>query len=387
MAGSRVLVAGMLAGVPGQGGATWAVLQYLLGLRRLGHDVMLVEQIDAPPPSNGCEGPPPQVRRYFRDVVKAFGLEDRASLIVSGADRALGVPLPRLIEFARSSDVLLNLSGSLRDERVLSCVESRVYVDLDPAFTQLWADSGQADMGFAHHNRFVTVGLELGRANCPVPTCGFSWLHTVPPVDLQSWPTGRLPRRRSFTTIANWRSYGSIEARGVRYGQKAHSFRELIDLPRRSEHQIELALSIDPLEIDDLRRLDRNRWKRVDPWSVAGTPDDYQVYIRSSFGELAVAKSGYVVGRTGWFSDRSVCYLASGRPVVAQETGFSNHLPTGTGLLSFTNADEAADRLDRVLSDPEEHANAARQIAEEFFDARQVLTRLLEVTSRTAATP
>jgi hypothetical protein len=363
----------MVAGDPHQGGATWAVLQYVLGLRGLGHDVLLVEPVDAERD--------PEVDRYFAAVARAFGLCGRAALVERGGTRAVGVPYGELVAWARDADVVLNVSGMLRDEALLEHAPVRVFLDLDPAFNQLWHEVEGIDLGLDRHNRFVTVGLAVGRPGCPVPTCGRDWIATLQPLVLDRWPVGDEPVHDAFTTVANWRGYGSVEAGGVHYGQKAHSLRELIDLPGLAGAPLELALAIHPDERVDLEALRRHGWGLVDPAAVAGTPEDYADFVRGSRGELGVAKSGYVASGCGWFSDRSACYLASGRPVVAQDTGWSRYLPAGEGLLAFTTAEEAAEAIDEVARDEVAHRRAARALAEELFDAGTVLPRLLDAVA------
>lgn len=376
----RIVVAGMVAGTPGHGGATWAVLQYVLGLRNLGHRVVLVEPVE----DRSAQEAPPRLAgtaaaTYFRDVVRRFSLEGTAALIRPGTRECFGLPRDDLVRFCGGADLLLNLSGLLRDPELLEGIRRRVYVDLDPAFTQLWHEAEGIDMGFAGHDRFVTVGLSVGRAGCPVPTCGITWLPTLPPVVLDRWPSARRARIPAFTTVANWRGYGSIQHEGVHYGQKAHALRELMALPRRSSATFAPALAIDPAELEDIRLLRQHGWVLLDPREFAGTPDAYARFVRHSLAELGVTKTGYTRSRCGWFSDRSACYLASARPVVAQETGFETHLPVGEGLLSFGTVDEAAGAVDRVLGDPERHSRAAREVAEARFDARRVLSRLLDL--------
>jgi hypothetical protein len=243
-------------------------------------------------------------------------------------------------------------------------------------------------MGFDLHTHFATVGQCLGQGDCPIPDCGRDWISTLPPVALEHWPAESAPPRYdAFTSVGHWRSYGSIEYDGILYGQRAHSLRELIELPRLSGSRFELALGIHPDETSDLEALDANDWELLDPYDVAGSPGDYAEFVRGSKAELSVAKSGYVASRSGWFSDRSACYLASGRPVVAQETGFSDFLPTGDGLLTFATAAEAADAVATVEADLGRHAAAARALAEEHLDARKVLTRLLDRLAATGAEP
>jgi hypothetical protein len=220
------------------------------------------------------------------------------------------------------------------------------------------------------------VGQAIGTSDCGVPTSGIDWIPTVPPVVLDHWPVAGGGER--FTTIGNWRGYGSVEHDGVKYGQKAHSMRDLMSLAARSNAQFLLALDIHPGETPDLEALDRNGWQIVDPATVAADPDAYRKFIAGSQAEIGIAKSGYVLSRCGWFSDRSACYLASGKPVVAQDTGFGRFLPTGEGLLAFATEDDALAAVEDVRSAYARHARAAREIAEEQFDSRKVLTRFLE---------
>jgi hypothetical protein len=360
----------MVAADPHQGGASWAVLQYLLGFRRLGHEVLLVEQWD-PGDGDGQESV-----AYFADVARRFGIEDSAALIRAGGTDTVGLGYERLREFAAEADVLVNVSGLLADPELVEPIPVRVYLDLDPAFNQLWHASG-IDMRFAAHNRFVTVGQAIGTPASPVPDCGLDWIPTVPPIVLEEWPLADGPGD-AFTTIGNWRGYGSVEQDGVHYGQRVHSMRPLMSLPRLTQAKLRLALAIHPGETPDLEALDENGWTLVDPHEAAGTPEAYRQFIKGSRGELGIAKSGYVLSRSGWFSDRSAAYLASGRPVVAQETGFTSFLPAGEGLLAFESVEEAAAALDAVEGDYDRHARVARDLAVEHFDSDKVLARLLD---------
>jgi hypothetical protein len=370
-----ILVSGMLAGTPGQGGATWAVLQYLLGLARLGHDVCLVEPVAAAPDR--------RVVGYFRRVVAQFGLEGRAALLVSGSRRTVGLSYERVREVAARAAVLVNVSGMLADEALLAPIPRRVYLDLDPAFVQLWHTQG-IDMRFAGHTHFVTVGRAIGQPDCPVPTCGIDWITTAQPVVLERWPVAPRIVRGAFTTVANWRGYGSVEYDGVFYGQKAHSLRSLIALPTRTAERFVLALNIHPDERRDLEALAANGWRLVDPARVAGTPEAYRRFVGGSRAELGIAKSGYVAARCGWFSDRSVCYLASGRPVIAQDTGFGRFLAIGEGLFAFGTTDEVLAAAEQLRRDYDRHARAARALAETCFDSDRVLGRLLQEVGATA---
>ena len=366
----RILVAAMVAGDPHQGGATWAALQYVLGLRRLGHDVWLVEPVRELTPVS---------QRYFRRVAAEFGLEERAALLADDGETA-GVSYQALREAAQGTDVLLNVSGLLRDPRLTEPIGIRVYLDLDPVFNQLWHEEG-LDVGFAGHTHHVTIGQAIGHDGCDVPACGLDWIPTLQPVVLEHWPPANGLRHDAFTTVGNWRAYGSVEADGTHFGQKAHALRELLELPRLTKERLLLALAIHPDESKDLSALVDGGWRLVDPAEVAASPARYRQFVSGSKGELGLAKSGYVKARCGWFSDRSACYLASGRPVVAQETGFSDFLPVGEGLLAFDSADQAAEGLDQVALDYPRHRRAARELAEAHFDSDRVLASLLEAVA------
>lgn len=375
-----ILVSGMLAGVPFQGGATWAVLQYVLGFKRLGHTVYFVEPIakSALQPE-GVRFADSINAQYFCQVINAFGLQENAVLVREDTRETVGLSHEQLHEIARQTDVLINISGMLRAEDLLEHIPTRVYLDLDPAFNQLWHVAQGIDMHFHPHTHFVTVGLNLGRPDCPVPTCGLNWITTLQPVVLEQWQPADTIQYDALTTVANWRGYGSIEANGVFYGQKAHSLRQFIDLPMRSREAFMLALAIHPDEKKDVEALRENRWKLLDPSCVTRTPAQYQEFIRGSKAEFGIAKQGYATADCGWFSDRSVCYLASGRPVLAQETGFSRYLPTGDGLFAFQTSREVLEHIQELNQDYSRHASAARALAQEYFDSDKVLNRLLDL--------
>jgi len=381
MAGSRltVLLSGMIASDPHQGGATWAVLQYLLGFKQLGHEVYFVEPLQADkvqPP--GAPLALSANTAYFRQVMGDFGLDESSSLLLSDTRETEGMPYSQLCKIARRADVLVNISGMLTDAELIGPIPVRVYLDLDPAFNQLWHATQGIDLRFAGHTHFVTIGQSIGRSNCAVPTCGLDWITTLQPVVLDYWPVATHTSYNALTSVGNWRGYGSIEHNGVFYGQKAHSLRRFITLPTLSEEKFMMALAIYPGDGKDTAALTSHGWYLLDPTQVARTPVSYQRFIQGSKAELAIAKSGYVESRCGWFSDRSVCYLASGRPVIAQDTGFSDYLPTGVGLFAFDTIDDVLASIETLNGDYDRHRREAREIAEEHFDSDKVLSRLLE---------
>jgi hypothetical protein len=376
----NVLIGGSLAQKPGFGGHAWVFLQYLLGFRRLGFDVLFLDQLRpgmcVDDDGNECDFEHSHNLRYFLDVMRRFGLEGSFSLDYNYGEVVVGVPRDKVKDRARSS-VLFNVMGYLKDADVLDVVPRRVFVDIDPGHGQMWQALGLAEM-FAGHDEFVTIGQNIGLPECAIPTCGLAWVTTPPPIVLDSWLPTLMPPVRGLSSIASWRgAYGPMEFGGQSYGQRVHEFRKMIELPCKCGQTIELALDIHPSDGNDRDRLLENGWRLVDPRVVAGDPNSYQEYIQSSQAEFMVAQGMYVKSKSGWFSDRSVCYLASGRPVIAQDTGLKKHYPTGLGLMLFSTLDEAMAAIDDVLSHYTRHAVAAREIAEDVFDSDKVLARLL----------
>jgi hypothetical protein len=266
--------------------------------------------------------------------------------------------------------------GFLDDEDLLALPERRAFLDIDPGFTQMWHALGLAEM-VVGHDAYVTVGENIGRSDCTIPTCGVEWVTTPPPVVLAEWPwTDR--DAYSITGIGAWRGpYAPVRYGDVDYGLRVHEFRRLADLPaRNTEACFDYALDIDPVETRDVELLTERGWRLLPPEVVAGTPGLYREFIQGSMAELMVAKNMYVRSRSGWFSDRSACYLASGRPVIAQDTG--RRETHDAGLLTFSTAEEAAGAVDMMLADYPRQRRAARDIAEGSFDSDMVLTRLID---------
>jgi hypothetical protein len=372
----------MVAGHPHQGGATWAVLQYLLGLRRLGHHVTFVEPVDpgALRPAGSSLADSVNAA-YFHAVMERYGCGDTAALLLADTRETIGCSYDTLRAAAADADLLINISGLLTDEVLCGAVPTRVYVDLDPAFNQLWHAAQGIDRRFGGHTHFVTIGHAIGRPGCVIPDCGLTWIATWQPVVLEEWTVATTLAHDALTTVGHWRAYGSVEHGGVFYGQKAHALREFFSLPSRTTERFLLAMSIHPDESRDLASLVEHQWQLCDPARVAGAPWDYQAFVGGSKAEFGIAKSGYVVSQCGWFSDRTVCYLASGRPAIAQDTGFSSLLPTGEGLFAFRTIDDVLAGIESLNSDYERHRRAARTLAEDVFDSDKVLEALLQRVS------
>lgn len=364
----RVVVAGMVAGVPGQGGAVWAVLNWVFGFQALGHEVLLVEQVD---------GLTRQRRDYLDLVAAQTGLENAA--LVTPAAEAHGMTFADVERFCGSADLLVNLAGTLRIPELQGRPPRRAYVDLDPAFTQVWHDQG-IDVGLDGHTHHFTVGLNVGGPGWTLPTNGIDWIPTLPPVALDLWAPSKTLAHDAWTTVGHWRGYGSAEHGGLFLGQRAHSWRDLFDLPHRTSQPLLPALAVHPDEEKDVAAFAEHGWRLLDPADVAQTPNDYRNFVRGSRGELCVAKQGYVVSNSGWFSDRSACYLAAGRPVVAQETGWSAHLPTGDGLWAYNTVEEVTAALEQAATPIKVAAVTA--FFDEHLAAAQVADRLVGEAQR-----
>jgi hypothetical protein len=377
-----IILGGSVAQRPGRGGHTWVFLQYLLGFRDLGWDVVLVDRLE-PEMCLDAAGNPRQVERsenlrYFREVMERFDLADSFALLCDGGTRCLGLSRDELRRRTADAAFLLNVNGFVEDEQVLEAARLRAFLDIDPGFGQMWRELGLSDV-FRGHDAYVTIGENIGLPGCQIPTCGLEWITTPQPVVLEQWPRARGAAGR-FTTVASWRGpFAPIEYGGETYGLRVHEWRRFAELPVRSTQAFEVALDIDEADASDLELLRENGWLLVDPGTAAGDPWAYRAYVQASKAELMVAKNMYVRAWSGWFSDRSVCYLASGRPVLAQDTGFTRLYPAGAGLLAFTTLDEAVAGAAELAGDYRRHARAAREIAEEHFDSRKVLTRLLDM--------
>jgi hypothetical protein len=356
---STVVVAGALANKAGSGGEAWVRLSWIRGFQRLGLDVWFVEQADD---LAGAD--------YHAGVCERFGLTGRATLLVGG-EVALG---PALDDVARSA-TLVNISGHLTSPRLFDAFRRRVFVDIDPGFTQIWHAQGRTGGHLDAHDMHVTIAENIGRPGCAIPTLGMRWLTVRPPVVLADWPVVPVTDRARFTTVANWRPpFGPLQFGGRRYGLKVHEFRKVLDLPGRSSHTFELALGIHPADGADRAALIEHGWRLTDP-SAAAEPEGFRAYVQGSGAEFSVAQGVYVDTMSGWFSDRTVRYLASGRPAVVQDTGSSL---AGDGLITFRTLDEAVAGTDDVVGRWDEHAAGARTIAETSFDSDVVLARFCE---------
>ena len=353
-----------------RGGMAMYVLQFLNGLARLGHDVLFVEFLE--------EEPEAAAMRYFEAVVERWWSPDRAALILEpGLAGRAGPGVDRVRAAAADADAVITLAAQYRREPwpLVGDVRPRILVDQDPGYTQLWAAEGDPVDFYGEQDVHFTVGANIGTGRSALPVVGIDWHHLFNPVVLDWWAGDVSLDRDRFTTVGSWRDYGYLEWEGRTIGPKVEEFERFIDLPGRTGEGFELALSIDP-DDPDLPRLREHGW-RVEDAAVVAAPDRYRSYVRGSLGEFSCAKGGYVATRSGWFSDRSACYLAAGRPVILQATGFEDVLPVGAGLFAVGDVEEAAEAVRAVRSDYPHHSRAARRIAREHFDSDRLLTRML----------
>jgi len=377
MARKIVIAVGLAAQPIAAAGNMWFSLSWVLGFKEAGWDVWMVESMrsDACVHADWTPSAPATSANVaaWQHVVERFGLHGRATLLIDDCDD----DLPALRKFAAEAEVFLNLSGHFREGVITFPNACRVYLDADPAFTQVWVDSYQCDMNFAGHDRFVTVGQRLGETGSFAPTCGIDWIPSFPPVVLKYWTPAYQPEFDRFTTVAHWEGYKSSEWKGRWFTGKREQFENLIDLPARISSPVEVATHVHAHETE-LTAFRQAGWHFADAAAVCGSLDAYERYVQNSAAEFSVAKGGYVISQTAWFSDRSVCYAACGKPLVLEDAGMGDLLPSGAGVHFFSSIDEAADACERVIRDFANQQRLARRLAEEYFDSAVVIGQLLQ---------
>lgn len=376
----RIVVLGYLVRGP-LGGLAWHHLQYVLGLARLGHDVFFLEDSDNyascyDPVSDAMGRDPAYGLRFTGRAFTRLGLADRWAYYDLYEDSWSGPAAARAIDVCRSADVLLNVSGVNPVRPWMERVPVRVLIDTDPVFTQVrHLTNAGARARAALHTAFFSYGENIGQPDCTIPADGFPWQPTRQPIVMDEWQPSDGPAQGPLSTVMLWGSYPAADFNGVHYGMKAESFEPYLNLPSVSRERFELAVG-SPREPRE--RLEQHGWRTVDPREPTADPWTYQDFIRHSKAEFSVAKHGYVVSHSGWFSERSAAYLASGRPVVVQDTGFSRWLDADGGVIPFRNAAEALDALERLNASYARHCLRARAVAQAYFNSDVVLTRVLD---------
>jgi hypothetical protein len=359
-------------------GNTWAFLQWVLGFREAGWDVWVVEDL----PMAKCidaERQPCALEKsanlaHWNSVLTEFGLTERATLFIDGE----AANKTELLAFAADAEFLFNISGHFNHREVMAAVPHRVYVDLDPAFTQIWAETYKVDMHLDAHDIFVSIGRRLGQKDCRAPLAGRRWLPVGVPITLGHFTLSNVAEPGEvWTTFTHWYGYNAVEFQGQWYGNKSEEFDKLAELPRRTSARLEIATDLQPGD-KTADVFHNGGWSLVDARPLNTPWERYRDYAAQSRGEFCVAKNGYVRSQCGWFSDRSAMYLALGRPVILQDTGWPEFYPTGEGLFAFRDEAGAISALEEVARDPVRHARAARAIAEKYCSAPVVVNQFLE---------
>ncbi|HWF35561.1 MAG TPA: hypothetical protein VG295_09310 [Solirubrobacteraceae bacterium] len=372
---TTVIVSGAIANKHLHSGSAWVRMSWAEGLRRLGFEVLFVERLSASWGGCAAELARSANAKAFDAAMRAFDFGDRSALLSAEGASVCGMAREELLDRCAGAALLVNISGHLRDPCLLGLARRRAFIDLDPVYTQVWHAQGH-DVGIAGHDLHFTVGTNVGTQRCELPAGGVRWRPIRQPVVLERWPVGG-DRFTRFTTIGSWRgAYGPISWNNRTYGVKAHEFRRLADVPRRSGLPFEVVLDLHPADEGDAVRLRAGGWTTLAP-SVVGDTSAFARYVRDSGAELSAAQGAYVHTRSGWCSDRTVRYLASGRPALVQDTGQADTLPVGVGLVTFATPDQAVVRARAIVADYETHRLAARRIAEEWFAPEHALAPLL----------
>lgn len=378
---ARIVVCGYMIRYPVAGNIL-AYLHYVLGLHRLGHQVLYLEESGWPyscydPTTRDFGSDPGTGLRVVNQLMADFDARVPVCYVDQETGMVEGAEWDDVKRMLQAADLLLNIGGVCWLPEFRLC-RRRALIDMDPLFTQLGRFGAEA---LDEYHAYFSYGANIGRPGCSVPTRGVNWLPTVPPVVSALWEPASLHVEQegvdqAFTTVANWSAYGAVSYQGEHYGQKDEEFLRLVGLPSCTSQRLELALSGASTEVMELLR--GAGWSVRDAAEVSTDMPGYHAYITGSLGEFSAAKHGYVKTHSGWFSDRSVCYLAAGRPAVLQDTGFSDWLRTGWGVLAFSSFEEAAAAIERVNADYSAHRRAAREIAERTFSHDVVLPRFLD---------
>ncbi len=359
-------------------------LAYAVGWQRLGHEVYLVDAVGRARCTD-AQGRPVDFeawsgRAHFEAVARQYGLWPRCSLVYKQGEATHGMPFAQAVEVARKTDLLIARSGQIHKLRALfEPPRRRAFFDGNPGSTQIRFHERAPDHEPLDEYEFLfTLGFNIGTPRCPIPTDGLHWHRLPRPVVLSQWPSAAAAQGQRYTTISTWKGRGRFEWQGVDSGEKSDNWLQFLDLPAASGRALEVALRIESEDQGSDRQLFEQRgWVVTDPGQLR-TLDDYRRYIGHSRAEFSVAHNRYVEFETGWFSDRSALYLASGKPVLVQSTGVDGHLPTGQGLLTYATLAEAVAGLEAIEADYAGHCRAARELAVRHFDSDRVLGTILE---------
>jgi hypothetical protein len=382
----RIVVMGFMGSMP-IAGVIWQHVHYIVGLQKLGHEVYYIEdsaRLPYNPDTFEVNNEYDYAANLLARLADEFEFERRWSFCARYLPNnpTAGLPLRTIRQLYRQADAILNICGTQEFNDDLLASDRILYVESDPGVEQIKVDKrNRTTLEYLRrHHALFTFGENVGTPQFQVPTHGFRWLPTRQPIVTALWKTQRAPSGAAvFTSVANWSTSGlkDIEWRGEKYlWSKSREFIRFVAAPKRAGETFELATEID--DATTRAKFLRNRWRFRAPHVMSADYWLYRDYIRRSKGEFTVAKDQYVRLNTGWFSDRSGCYLAAGRPVIIQESGFSQRYGNNGGLFSFRTIQEIADAVREINADYRKHSRAAREIAREFFEAETVLRSLLE---------
>lgn len=374
----KIIFSGSIGRFP-IGGHAWAQMQYLAGLRALGHDVFYLEECGdcswvynwrTEQVTSELDYP----TSYVRECLTPLGLDGR--WIYRAGEQSAGMDLNGFLDLCGQADLFVVRGVPLsmwREEYMRP--KRRIFIDVDPGFIQIDIANGHRQLidTTSRCERLFTIGQRIGASDCTIPTSGRQWFKTLPPVALSLWPVATAANATHFTTVMQWRGFREAVYGGVVYGQKDKEFPKFIDLPRHTQQPFQMALTGTSPE-----NLANHGWEVIPGWIASETTASYREFIQTSRAEFSVAKHGYVLMRGGWFSDRSICYLASGRPVLVEDTGLTDWLPVGKGIVAFNDIPSAVKGIDDINSDYDNHRRAAREIAENVFSAERVLPPMLD---------
>lgn len=387
----RIIVGGYIGLYP-TGGATWDYIQYPLGLKMLGHDVYYIEDT--------CQYPVFQANgnvwddatacvQYLKEMMEIFGMKDQWAYRDVASGRSFGMTEKEINELCSTADIFINISCSTYPRDEYMKIPNRILIDSDPMFTQIqymMEENGVADKNWRtkimieNHNYLFSFGENIGNPDCKIPVSNHEWKSTRQPVCLELWKNENNFNSRAFTTIMNWSGRQKLNYNNEEWGQKDIEFEKFKNIPLHfSDLDFEVVVN-KPLNKEsrfDPDSLEKLKWKILKPQDVVSDAESYKQFILKSGAEFSVAKETYVKSNSGWFSCRSACYLAAGRPVITEETGWSKYIPSGSGLLTFCSMSSAIDAIKEVKSNMKYHSKKAREIAFEYFDSSKVLSEML----------
>lgn len=396
----RIIVGGVI-GLYSTGGATWDYLQFPLGLKSMGHDVYYLEDTMRSPHNankkkwDECSWlDATECIDYLKTCMENFNLSDKWAYRDYGSGKCFGMSLKKVKEICNTADVFINISAStvLREEYLK--IPIRIFIDSDPMFTQI-----QSLIQPAHkiknsmkelidkHNYLFSFGENIGNNDCKIPTLGRNWLPTRQPICLSYWESNNSVAKFSLTSVMNWTEQKKLMFADKVWGQKDVEFEKFLDLPNffpNTKFEIVINPPVDrknPAETKskfNRLRIKNSGWQVLNPKKYVATSEAYKNFIQRSYAEFSVAKETYVKSNSGWFSCRSACYLAAGKPVITQDTRWSNFIPSGQGLFAFTDLQTAKDAIEEVTRNYKQHAKAAKDVAQEYFDSNKVLTQMLD---------